>query len=79
MPIQSPYCETVLIGRAITERHGEARLRAMLPLSANDIAFMNSVVLGTNAKSVTPRNFSAMPKSSSITSTTSTRSSKTGE
>jgi len=50
-------------------------LRAMLPFMANDIAFMNSVVLGTSAKSVMPRNFSSIPDPSSTTSTTSTNSS----
>lgn len=47
-------------------------LRAMLPFMAKDIAFMNSVVLGTSAKSVTPRNFSSIPEPFSTTSTTST-------
>ncbi len=37
---------------------------------------MNSVVLGTRAKRVIPRNFSSMPDPFKITSTTSTRSSR---
>jgi hypothetical protein len=45
----------------------------MLPLRANAIAFMNSVVFGTRAKRVMPRNFSSMPEPSRMTSTTSTR------
>lgn len=45
----------------------------MFPLRANDMAFMNSVVLGTSAKMVIPRNFSSMPEPSRTTSTTSTR------
>ena len=47
-------------------------LRKMLPFMAKDIAFMNSVVLGTRANSVTPRNFSSTPEPFSTTSTTST-------
>lgn len=46
--------------------------KAMLPLRANDIAFMNSVVFGTRANKVIPRNFSSMPEPSRMTSTTST-------
>jgi hypothetical protein len=52
-------------------------LNAMLPLRAKDIAFMNSVVFGTRANRVTPRNFSSIPEPWRITSTTSTRSSVT--
>lgn len=52
-----------------------ANLNAMFPFKANEIAFMNSVVLGTKAKRVMPRNFSSMPEPSNTTSTTSTRSS----
>ena len=48
----------------------------MFPLRANEMAFMNSVVFGTNAKSEMPRNFSGMPEPSSTTSTTSTKISK---
>jgi hypothetical protein len=47
----------------------------MLPFMANDTAFMNSVVLGTSANSVTPKNFSSMPEPFSTTSTTSTSNS----
>jgi len=47
--------------------------RAMFPLRAKDMAFMNSVVLGTRAKIVIPRNFSSIPDPSRTTSTTSTR------
>ena len=54
---------------------GESRthLRAMFPFMANAMAFMNSVVFGTKAKRVTPRNFSGIPDPSRTTSTTSTR------
>lgn len=45
----------------------------MFPLMANEMAFINSVVLGTSAKSVTPSSFSGIPDPSSTTSTTSTR------
>ena len=48
----------------------------MFPLIAKDIAFMNSVVLGTRAKRVIPRNFSSIPDPLRTTSTTSTRSSE---
>lgn len=51
----------------------KAHLRAMLPLRANEMAFINSVVFGTRANKVTPRNFSSMPEPSRTTSTTSTR------
>jgi hypothetical protein len=37
------------------------------------MAFMNSVVFGTRANKVTPRNFSSMLEPSRTTSTTSTR------
>lgn len=47
--------------------------RAMFPLSANEMAFINSVVFGTRAKRVIPRNFSSMPDPSRTSSTTSTR------
>ena len=40
---------------------------------AKEMAFMNSVVFGTRAKSVTPSNFSGIPDPSSTTSTTSTK------
>jgi hypothetical protein len=43
---------------------------------ANDMAFMNSVVLGTKANNVTPKNFSGIPDPSKTTSTTSTKISK---
>ncbi len=45
----------------------------MLPFMANEMAFMNSVVFGTSANRVTPRNFSSMPEPSKMTSTTSTK------
>lgn len=48
-------------------------LRDIFPFKANEIAFINSVVLGTNAKSVTPRNFSSIPEPLRTTSTTSTK------
>lgn len=51
--------------------------RAMFPLMANEMAFMNSVVLGTSAKRVTPSSFSGIPEPSRTTSTTSTRISAT--
>lgn len=51
----------------------KAYLNAMLPVRAKEKAFMNSVVLGTSANKVTPRNFSGMPEPSNTTSTTSTR------
>lgn len=50
-----------------------AYLRAILPLRAKEIAFINSVVFGTSANRVTPRNFSSMPEPCRTTSTTSTR------
>ena len=40
------------------------------------MAFMNSVVFGTRANSVTPRSFSGIPEPSKTTSTTSTKISK---
>lgn len=51
----------------------DTHLNAILPFMAKDIAFINSVVLGTNANNVTPRNFSSMPEPSRTTSTTSTK------
>lgn len=57
------------------EADAKACLSAIFPFKANEIAFMNSVVFGTRANRVTPRNFSSMPESSKITSTTSTNSS----
>jgi hypothetical protein len=45
----------------------------MLPLMAKEMAFMNSVVLGTRANSVTPKSFSGILDPFSTTSTTSTR------
>lgn len=48
-------------------------LKAMFPFMANDTAFMNSVVLGTSANRVKPKNFSSIPDPSRTTSTTSTR------
>jgi hypothetical protein len=50
-----------------------AHLREILPCRAKDIAFMNSVVFGTRANRVTPRNFSSIPEPSRTTSTTLTR------
>ena len=50
-------------------------LRAMFPCRANEIAFMNSVVFGTRANKVIPRNFSSIPDPSSTTSTTPTSNS----
>ena len=44
----------------------------MLPFMANDMAFMNSVVFGTSANKLSPRNFSSIPLPASTTSTTST-------
>lgn len=67
---QSPYCrQRVDLG----SMPGLTHLRAMLPLRANDMAFMNSVVLGTRANKVRPRNFSSIPDPFSTTSTTSTK------
>jgi hypothetical protein len=57
------------------EVDAKAYLSAIFPFRANEIAFMNSVVFGTRANRVTPRNFSSMPEFSKITSTTSTNSS----
>jgi len=48
-------------------------LKAIFPFKANEIAFMNSVVFGTSAKRVTPKNFSSIPEPSKITSTMPTR------
>ena len=50
----------------------DTNLRAIFPYMANDIAFINSVVLGTKANRVRPRNFSLIPEPSRTTSTTST-------
>ena len=52
-----------------------SHLRAMFPFRANEIAFMNSVVFGTRANRVIPRNFSSIPDPSSTTSTTPTSNS----
>ena len=52
------------------KQKGETYLRAMFPFKANDIAFINSVVLGTRAKRVHPKNFSSIPDPSGTTSTT---------
>jgi len=48
-------------------------LSAIFPFMANDMAFMNSVVLGMRVNRVNPRNFSSIATPSSTTSTTSTR------
>lgn len=48
-------------------------LSAILPFKAKEKAFMNSVVLGTSANKVIPRNFSSIPEPWRTTSTTSTR------
>jgi hypothetical protein len=48
-------------------------LSAIFPFIAKLIAFRNSVVLGTNANSVMPRNFSSMSEPSRTESTVSTR------
>ena len=52
-----------------------SHLSAIFPLRANEIAFINSVVLGTSANKVIPKNFSSMPESFNTTSTTSISSS----
>jgi len=52
---------------------GQTHLSAMFPFMANDMAFMNSVVLGMRVKRVNPRNFSSTATPSRTTSTTSTR------
>ena len=65
--------EFALVG--IRDSHIDANLSAMFPFMAKDMAFMNSVVLGTKAKRVIPRNFSSIPEPFKITSTTSTSSS----
>lgn len=54
---------------------GRAHLSAMFPFKANEMAFINSVVFGTRANSVTPRNFSSIPESLRTISTTSTSNS----
>lgn len=64
-------------GKSLRNTH----LNAIFPFNANEIAFMNSVVLGTRANKVTPRNFSSMAEppeeeSPRMTSITSTRISK---
>jgi len=55
--------------------YSEAHLNDMFPFRANEMAFMNSVVLGTSANRVIPKNFSSIPESCSTTSTTSTSNS----
>jgi hypothetical protein len=78
MQNRSPYCADTQHPKSFLDagpEHVKTYLRAMLPFIANDIAFMNSVVLGTSANSVTPRNFSSMPDPFSTTSTTFTKSS----
>ncbi|KAH3669932.1 hypothetical protein OGATHE_002744 [Ogataea polymorpha] len=45
---------------------------ATFPWVANEIALTNSVVLGTNANTVNPRNFGSMGKALRTSSTTST-------
>ena len=69
-----PYCAFHSVPQKIDAgpEHVKTYLRAMLPFMANDTAFMNSVVLGTRANSVTPRNFSSIPDPFSTTSTTFT-------
>ena len=54
----------------------KSHLRAMFPLRAKEMAFINSVVLGTRANTVMPKNFSSIPESLRTTSTTSTNNSK---
>lgn len=46
---------------------------AMLPFMANEMALRNSVVFGTSANSVIPRNFSSMSMLLSTESTVLTR------
>lgn len=48
----------------------------MLPFRAKEMALRNSVVLGTRANNVNPRNFSSMETEPRTTSTVSTRISK---
>ena len=50
--------------------------KAMLPFRAKEMALRNSVVLGTRANNVKPRNFSSMETEPRTTSTVSTRISK---
>jgi hypothetical protein len=45
----------------------------MFPFMANEMAFKNSVVLGTSANSVIPKNFSSMLEPTKIESTVLTR------
>jgi len=47
--------------------------RAILPLRANEMALRNSVVLGTRANNVNPKNFSSIEIEPSTTSTVSTK------
>lgn len=73
MPNQFPYFTPNQTEAPVSKKL--SYLRAIFPFKANDIAFINSVVLGTNANRVTPKNFSSIPEPSSTTSTTPTRSS----
>lgn len=76
MLIQSPYCDDKRRQRADSageETINMTDLNAMLPDMANEKAFINSVVFGTSANRVTPRNFSSIPEPSKMASTTSTR------
>ena len=54
-------------------RAGKTYDKAMLPFSAKEMAFMNSVVFGTSANRMTPSSFSEMPEPLRTTSTTSTK------
>lgn len=57
------------------DKQAKVYLSEIFPFRANEIAFMNSVVLGTSANKVIPKNFSSIPEPFSTTSTISTRSS----
>ena len=73
--VSRPNFHTEYKRSAVRQRHTLTKiyLNAMFSLMAKDMAFMNSVVLGTSAKSVIPRNFSCMPDPPRTTSTISTR------
>lgn len=76
---QSPYCGTASALKPWVNLKKRTNLNAMFPFRANDIAFINSVVFGTSAKRVIPKNFSSIPDPVRMTSTTSTRISTSRE
>src|SRR5271155_2553993 len=64
--IQSPYYNQPHLNQG-------ANLNAIFPFNANEMALRNSVVLGTRANNVNPRNFSSIVPDPRTTSTVSTK------